>query len=483
MANHTLRLVVTHEDEQAPNRAAFSLDGQRALRDTAAFLEALAAGHRVGSVVAGVDDGDAVAASGSFSVSGASHGAQATGSYALSNVGGTAASGTVTVSGVDGTAASNTVTLGGGAGDVTIVTDGTSVGPVAFNTDDATTATDAITALNANGTFAAKATASSGGSGVITITWDTKGTVGNSKTLTASRTAGTATVGGNGTTLGGGQDNEVTVTVDGTAVVTPTTNLSNDDAASAIAADLEGDATFAAKATATALNNVVTITWDTKGTIGNSKTLVAATSATGTATASGATLSGGEQGAVTLTINGTAVGPTDTTNLTDTAAATAVAAAVEANGTLGPLLAAVGDGADVELTWGTQGTVGNAVTLAAGVSATGTATRSGATLSGGTDTSVTATINGVGLVVNTTTTTTDAQVASLVNAAINASANALIDGVVTATLDGTDVDVVADTKGTTGNWITLAASGTGFTASGNRLTGGTNDSTTVTFSR
>jgi hypothetical protein len=380
MANHTTLLRIVAEDEQMPNRAAFSLDGQRALRDTAAFLEALAAGHRVGSVVAGVDDGDAVAASGSFACSGTAHGAQATGSYALSGVGGTAASGTVT--------------LGGGAGDVTIVTDGTSVGPVAFNTDDATTAQDCITALNADVTFAAKATASDGGVGIITITWKTKGVVGNSKTLTASRSAGTAT-------------------------------------------------------------------------------------------ASGATLAGGVQGAVTVVINGTSVGPVDTTNLTDTAAATAVAAAIEANGTLGPLLAAVGSTTNVNLTWGTQGTVGNAVTLAAGVSATGTATRSGATLAGGTDTSVTATINGVALVVNTTTTTTDAQVATLVNTAINASVNALIDGVVTSSITSptTTVNVVADTKGTTGNWITLAASGTGFTASGNRLTGGTNDSTTVTITR
>jgi hypothetical protein len=102
------------------------------------------------------------------------------------------------------TAASGTVTLAGGAGNVTIVTDGTSVGPVAFNATDAQTATDCITALNANAIFAAKATAATGGSGIITITWDTEGTIGNAITLTASRTAGTATA--SGATLSGGTD-------------------------------------------------------------------------------------------------------------------------------------------------------------------------------------------------------------------------------------------------------------------------------------
>lgn len=380
MTTHTLTATITFEDEQAPNTGRFEQAEDTAVRELASYLEALSTGHRVGTLVVSTDGGDAVAAQGAVSVSGASHGTAATGSYALSGVG--------------GTAASNTVTLGGGAGDVTIVVDGTSVGPVAFNTSDAQTATDVITALEANGTFAAKATASSGGSGVITITWDTKGTVGNSKTITASRTAGTATVGGNGTTLGGGA-----------------------------------------------------------------------------------------QGAVTVVINGTSVGPVDTTNLSDTAAATAVAAAIEANGTLGPLLAAVGSTTNVNLTWGTQGTVGNAVTLAAGVSATGTATRSGATLSGGADTSVTVTINGVGLTVNTTTTTTDDDVAAAITSAINGSANALIDGVVEAVTAGSDSEINAVEAGTSGNTITLSVSGTGLTASGARLTGGTDDTTAYTFER
>lgn len=380
ISRRTAVLTCSYEDNGLMPEASELADNPlQAVPRIASWVEGLAAGAQVGSLTMLTDDGDGVAATGSVSVSGASHGTAATGSYALSGVG--------------GTAASNTVTLGGGAGNVTIVTDGTSVGPVAFNTSDAQTATDAITALNANGTFAAKATATSGGSGVITITWNTKGTVGNSKTLTASRTAGTATVGGNGTTLGSGA-----------------------------------------------------------------------------------------QGAVTVVINGTSVGPVNTTTLTDTAAATAVAAAIEANGTLGPLLAAVGSTTNVNLTWSTAGTVGN-VTLAAGVSATGTATRSGATMTGGADTSVTVTINGAGVSVNTTTTTTDAQVAAAIETAINASANVLVQGVVTALRAGDDVDLTADTKGPSGNWITLAVSGTGLTASGTRLTGGSAATDTATLER
>ena len=72
---------------------------------------------------------------------------RAYGTVTFSGVGGTASTGSYALSGVGGTAASNTVTLGGSAGNVTIVTDGTSVGPVAYNTSDAQTALDAIAAL------------------------------------------------------------------------------------------------------------------------------------------------------------------------------------------------------------------------------------------------------------------------------------------------------------------------------------------------
>lgn len=273
MTAHTTVLTLTSADDEVPATARFSLDKGLAVRELADHLTALSAGLRTGTVAVLTDNGSAARASG-----------------------------TVALSGVGGTAASNTVTLGGSAGDLTIVTDGTSVGPVAYNTSDAQTALNAITALNNNATFAAKATASSGGSGVITITWDTKGTVGNSKTLTASRTAGTATVGGNGTTLGGGAQGSVGVTIGGTTVTTDTTNLTDAAATTAVAATITANSTVNKWVTASGASTTVTIRAILYGLIGNSISLTA-TSATGTATASGGRLTGGtaDTSAVTVT--------------------------------------------------------------------------------------------------------------------------------------------------------------------------------------
>lgn len=310
----------------------------------------------------------------------------ATGTVTLSNVGGTAATGAVTLNNVAGTAASNTVTLGGGAGNVTIVTDGTSVGPVAFNTSDAQTALDAITALNANGTFAAKATASSGGSAVVRITWNTKGTVGNSKTLTASRTAGTATVGGNGTTLGGGGQGSVTITINDFPVVTDTTTLSNSAAATACAASIEADPDLGPLLTAIGDGADVEITWGTKGISGNEIPLEA-TSVTGTATVSDVTLTGGLDNDVTVTIGGVAV-VTDTTNLSNMDAATAVAAEITADSGAADLVTASAASNVVTLTAVAAGEEGNGISLTA-ITDAGTATASGANLSGGTSFSYT----------------------------------------------------------------------------------------------
>lgn len=90
----------------------------------------------------------------------------------------------------------------------------------------------------------------------------------------------------------------------------------------------------------------------------------------------------------------------------------------------------------------------------------------------------TITINGVAI--TATWTTSDANTASLLAAAVNASANALVAGVVTATSALGVVTITAVQPGSTGNAITLAASGTGMTPSGARLTGGTMD-TGITY--
>lgn len=268
--DRTAVLTLGFRSEHLPEQAKFSLDYRAVLAQAASFLEALSAGHEVGTV-----------------------------SYLVDGGSGVAATGTVTLSSTTGTAASGTVTLAGGAGNVTIVTDGTSVGPVAFNTSDAQTALDCITALNANATFAAKATASSGGSAVVLITWDTKGTVGNTKTLTASRTAGTATA--SGATLASGADNAVTVTINGVAVATNTTTAADDTAAAVlVAASINNSANALVNqhVTATSALGVVTLTHVLKSAAGNATTL-SSSATSGTATASGARLTGG----VTATAN------------------------------------------------------------------------------------------------------------------------------------------------------------------------------------
>ena len=81
-----------------------------------------------------------------------------------------------------------------------------------------------------------------------------------------------------------------------------------------------------------------------------------------------------------------------------------------------------------------------------------------------------------GVTIAITYATSDAHAADLMKAAINASVDAHIAGVVVATrVDPTDgiVTITAVQKGLTGNAITSTASGTGATAEQARLSGGT----------
>lgn len=91
------------------------------------------------------------------------------------------------------------------------------------------------------------------------------------------------------------------------------------------------------------------------------------------------------------------------------------------------------------------------------------------TIASGTGT-ITATINGVGISV--TWATSDTNTATLLKNAINESTNALVQYIVTASSSAGVVTITAAQPGVQGNCITLAASGTGATASGARLTGG-----------
>lgn len=86
-------------------------------------------------------------------------------------------------------------------------------------------------------------------------------------------------------------------------------------------------------------------------------------------------------------------------------------------------------------------------------------------------------INGVAITVATGA--SDAATAAAWAAAVNASTNPLVSGLVTATATGGVASITSGLVGAVGNQTTLAASGTGVTASGARLTGGT--STILTF--
>lgn len=102
------------------------------------------------------------------------------------------------------------------------------------------------------------------------------------------------------------------------------------------------------------------------------------------------------------------------------------------------------------------------------------------TISGGSG-SITATINGVGTSVSWGT--SDTATATALAAAINAATNDLVEFHVSATSAAGVVTITAKAPGQWGNAITLAASGTGATASGARLTGGAGcDVSAVTIS-
>lgn len=115
------------------------------------------------------------------------------------------------------------------------------------------------------------------------------------------------------------------------------------------------------------------------------------------------------------------------------------------------------------------------------VNGTGTAATGTVTIASGSGT-ITATINGVAT--NVTWATSDTATATALASAINANASTLVSGLVTATSALGVVTITAKALGPEGNAYTLAATGTGTTTSGARLTGGAaNTNTTVTLSR
>lgn len=113
---------------------------------------------------------------------------------------------------------------------------------------------------------------------------------------------------------------------------------------------------------------------------------------------------------------------------------------------------------------------GTAVTINAGTSTSALAAASGTVTYVTPSGTQTVTINGVAI--TAASGASAALTAAAVAAAINASTNALVQYLVAAVPTAGVVTIVALQPGITGNTITLAASGTGATASGARLTGG-----------
>lgn len=262
-----------------------------------------------------------------------------------------------------------------------------------------------------------------------------------------------------------------TITVDNTTItegVDFDAEVSNEQTARNIAAALAGETAVAVSVnpgTAVVLIEAAAI-----GTAGNS--IVVQTNGSGALTLSGATLAGGKA-ALSITVNGTArtAGTHFTAATSNAATATSLATAIAALAGVG----ATANGAVVTITDDTAGVVTSKALLTSNTSA---ATVSGATLAGGADT-LTVEVNGVSLVAGTDFEpgATVEETATNLAAAINASEDVGLDGIVTAVAAGAVVTVTAVANGTAANSYTLAADTDSATASGATLSGGRADGT------
>lgn len=150
-------------------------------------------------------------------------------------------------------------------------------------TDDATTAENIKVAIHALAGVSATRS-----SETVTIVNDAIGTVGNTKALTNTGTAGGLTL--SGATLAGGV-NPGSVVIEGTTY-TEQTDFEAITSNAATATDLAAAITLQAGFDASAVGNVVTVVWTTPGSAGNAKTMSSTFDGLGL-TLSGATLEGG----------------------------------------------------------------------------------------------------------------------------------------------------------------------------------------------
>ncbi len=292
-------------------------------------------------------------------------------------------------------------------------------------------------------------TASNNGT-IITITAAAKGVAGNSYTLSVDGD-NTGTLAVSGANFADGYSlaaDEFEVIADLTALIQALTNVN-----------------------ATDNGTVITVVAAVGGTAGNSITLAEV----GACSVSGAVLAGGRAAAtitvnsVVLTANVDFVAATDNTTTAENLKV-AIAAIADVTATRSGLVITVtADAADE---------TGNSIGLATSV--TGFATRSGATLTGGEDL-CTVVVNGVSFVagVDFIPLTSNTITAQALKAAINASEDVLIDGILTASGSGATLTITADTGGTAGDSITLVCDDTdSVTVSGATLSGGDNENIT-----
>ncbi len=311
-------------------------------------------------------------------------------------------------------------------------------------TDNATTAENIKVAVHA----LAEVNATRSGA-IVTVTAAAKGSAGNSLGLVTSNVGG-ATV--SGATLTGGQTG-LTLTLDETEYVEGTdftAATSNSALATALATLLGGVSGY----DAAAVGAVVTITADLIADGGDDGNVVLLTSKISAATVSGATLTGGQSKAILTVDNDTYTAEDDfdvdagDNEITARNLAAAINDADEG-------YSAVASGDYVIVTDDDTDETGNSSQLL--TSNTAAVTVDHATLVGGEDLA-TITVNGVAFVagVDFIPATSNAVTAAALAAAINASEDVLLDGIVTASVSGAVITITADAVGTGGNSITLA---------------------------
>lgn len=197
--------------------------------------------------------------------------------------------------------------------------------------------------------------------------------------------SGTITINGVGGTAATGSytfssaTGTTTATVNGVAF--QQTSGADSARATALAAAITAstDPAIQGVVTAVAVGAAVNLTAVAKGTVGNAIT----TTAAGTGlSAAGSTLSGGQNGEVDVTIATADPVMVDTTNLSNAAAATGIAAEINADAGASQYVTASASGAVVTLAATSSGPLGNLVGLFV-VTDTGTAVRSGPFLTGG----------------------------------------------------------------------------------------------------